>query len=302
MFKEPAMRGNWMIESILREYRYKLLLTYSLYALEMLGLLLRPWLLGEAVNGLLQQSYNGLLNLALVHAAWLLIGTWRHRYDSRTYSEIYTALVVKMVKRNPNRKLSRLSAHSTLSRDVVDFLEFDLNYIIEAAYNILGALILLFFYDTRVVLLCMAMLLPVTIISYFYGKRLRRFTALRNEELEQQVDALSSRNILRIQTHYNQLRKWQVKISDQEAWNFGVMELIVLALITVTLLVSTRQGGIVLQPGDYIGIYTYILKFVTGLDTIPYVLQRMTHLKDILQRVQQEHDETETEPAFSSVA
>ena len=296
------MRGNWMIESILREYRYKLLLTYSLYALEMLGLLLRPWLLGEAVNGLLQQSYNGLLNLALVHAAWLLIGTWRHRYDSRTYSEIYTALVVKMVKRNPNRKLSRLSAHSTLSRDVVDFLEFDLNYIIEAAYNILGALILLFFYDTRVVLLCMAMLLPVTIISYFYGKRLRRFTALRNEELEQQVDALSSRNILRIQTHYNQLRKWQVKISDQEAWNFGVMELIVLALITVTLLVSTRQGGIVLQPGDYIGIYTYILKFVTGLDTIPYVLQRMTHLKDILQRVQQEHDETETEPAFSSVA
>jgi len=296
------MRGNWMIESILREYRYKLLLTYSLYALEMLGLLLRPWLLGEAVNGLLQQSYNGLLNLALVHAAWLLIGTWRHRYDSRTYSEIYTALVVKMVKRNPNRKLSRLSAHSTLSRDVVDFLEFDLNYIIEAAYNILGALILLFFYDTRVVLLCMAMLLPVTIISYFYGKRLRRFTALRNEELEQQVDALSSRNILRIQTHYNQLRKWQVKISDQEAWNFGVMELIVLALITVTLLVSTRQGGIVLQPGDYIGIYTYILKFVTGLDTIPYVLQRITHLKDILQRVQQEHDETETEPAFSSVA
>jgi ABC-type multidrug transport system fused ATPase/permease subunit len=296
------MRGNWMIESILREYRYKLLLTYSLYALEMLGLLLRPWLLGEAVNGLLQQSYNGLLNLALVHAAWLLIGTWRHRYDSRTYSEIYTALVVKMVKRNPNRKLSRLSAHSTLSRDVVDFLEFDLNYIIEAAYNILGALILLFFYDTRVVLLCMAMLLPVTIISYFYGKRLRRFTALRNEELEQQVDALSSRNILRIQTHYNQLRKWQVKISDQEAWNFGVMEFIVLILIIAALLISVQQGGAFLQPGDYIGIYTYILKFVTGLDTIPYVLQRMTHLKDILQRVQQEHDETETEPAFSSVA
>lgn len=296
------MRGNWMIESIFREYRYKLLLTYSLYALEMLGLLLRPWLLGEAVNGLLQQSYNGLLNLALVHAAWLLIGTWRHRYDSRTYSEIYTALVVKMVKRNPNRKLSRLSAHSTLSRDVVDFLEFDLNYIIEAAYNILGALILLFFYDTRVVLLCMAMLLPVTIISYFYGKRLRRFTALRNEELEQQVDALSSRNILRIQTHYNQLRKWQVKISDQEAWNFGVMEFIVLILIIAALLISVHQGGAFLQPGDYIGIYTYILKFVTGLDTIPYVLQRMTHLKDILQRVQQERDETETEPAFSSVA
>jgi len=290
-----------MIESIVRDYKYKLLLTYCLYTLEMMGLLLRPWLLGEAVNGLLQQSYEGLINLAVVHLLWLLIGTWRHRYDSRTYSEIYTALVVKMVKRNPNRNLSRLSAHSTLSRDVVDFLEFDLNYILEAAYNILGALVLLFFYDTRVVLFCLSMLLPVMVISYFYGKRLRRFTALRNGELEQQVDALSSRNILRIQTHYTQLRKWQVKISDQEAWNFGIMELLVLVLITGALIFSTRNG-LSLQAGDYIGIYTYILKFVTGLDTIPYVLQRLTHLKDILKRIEEDNDEKETEPAFSSVA
>lgn len=295
------MQGSWMIQTILKEYKYKLLLTYSLYALEMLGLLMRPFLLGEAVNGLIRQSYTGLVYLAAVHVVWLLIGTWRHRYDSRTYSEIYTALVVKIVQRNPNRKLSRLSAHSTLSRDVVDFLEFDLNYIIEAAYNILGALVLLFFYDTNVVLACLAILLPVTLISFYYGKRMQRLTAFRNEELEQQVDALSSRNILRIQTHYNQLRKWQVKISDQEAWNFGLMELIVLVLITAALLLSARNGA-ALQAGDYIGIYTYILKFVTGLDTIPYVLQRFAHLNDILQRVQKEADDSETEPAYSSVA
>jgi ABC-type multidrug transport system fused ATPase/permease subunit len=295
------MQGSWILQTILKEYKYKLLLTYSLYALEMLGLLLRPYLLGEAVNGLIKQSYTGLVYLAVVHVLWLLIGTWRHRYDSRTYSEIYTALVVKMVQRNPNRKLSRLSAHSTLSRDVVDFLEFDLNYMIEAAYNILGALVLLFFYDTSVVLACLAILLPVTLISYFYGKRMQRLSALRNEELEQQVDALSSRNILRIQTHYNQLRKWQVKISDQEAWNFGVMELIVLVLITAALLLLARNGA-ALQAGDYIGIYTYILKFVSGLDTIPYVLQRFAHLNDILKRVQKAGDESETEPAYSSVA
>ena len=40
-----------------------------------------------------------------------------------------------------------------------------------------------------------------------------------------------------------------------------------------------------------IGIYTYILKFVSGLDTVPYMIQRMATLKDILHRVELQPEE-----------
>ena len=40
-------------------------------------------------------------------------------------------------------EVSKLSAHSTLAREFVDFLEHDLVYVIEAVYNILGSLVLL---------------------------------------------------------------------------------------------------------------------------------------------------------------
>jgi ABC-type multidrug transport system fused ATPase/permease subunit len=300
------MPGTWIIQTILKKHKYQLLLTYTLFAVEMLGLLLRPYFLGEAVNGLLKGSYDGLFYLVGAHLLWVVTGTIRHLYDSRTYSEIYTSLVTRLVSRNRSKEVSKLSAHSTLSREFIDFLEFDLNYVIEAVYNIIGSLILLCFYDAQVVLLCLGMMIPVTIASYFYGKRMRVLNKHKNDELEQQVNILATKNTHRIHQHYNELRKWQIKISNQEAWNFGVMELMVMVIIAASLIISSKANGAAMQAGDLIGIYTYILKFVSGLDTIPYMVQRLASLKDIIHRVEAtgETDEKELdpEPVLSEVA
>lgn len=287
------MSKTFIIRNIFLKYKWQLLLTYSLFALEMLGLLLRPYFLGEAVNGLLKSNYQGLFLLAGSHIAWLIIGTIRHMYDTRTYSAIYTSLVTRLVSRRVgSSEVSKLSAHSTLVREFTDFLEYDLNYVIEACYNLLGSLVLLYFYDKNVVLLCLLVLVPVMIVSYYYGKRMRRYTRLKNDELEQQVSIISSRNTTQIKQHYQNLRRWQIKVSDMEAWNFGLMEAIAVVVLVLALLISVQATpGTVLLAGSIIGIYNYILKFVNGLDTIPYMVQRIASLKDILQRIQVETDD-----------
>jgi ABC-type multidrug transport system fused ATPase/permease subunit len=273
-------------------HRVQLLLTYFLFSLEMLGSLLRPYFLGEAVNDLLKGSYHGLIVLSVVHFSWLIIGTLRHRYDTRTYSAIYTTLVTTFLSRRFAQKdVSRLSAHSTLAREFVDFLEFDLVYVIEAIYNLLGSLVLLYFYDSSVVLVCLAILLPVMAISYVYGRKMKKLNRLKNDELEQQVSIISSGDQQAIKKHYSSLRKWQIRISDQEAWNFGFMELLVMVAIAVSLLVSKNTLNAGVLAGSLIGIYNYILKFVSGLDTIPYTVQRLTSLNDITRRIKLEADD-----------
>ena len=273
-------------------HRGQLVLTYTLFSVEMLGTLLRPFFLGEAVNDLIKGSYHGLIILSAVHVSWLIVGTIRHRYDTRTYSDIYTSLVTRFLSRRFHKKeVSKLSAHSTLAREFVDFLEYDLIYVIEALYNLLGSLILLCFYDKTIVLVCLAILLPVTAISYFYGNKMKSLNRVKNDELEKQVDIISTGNIHIIRQHYNNLRKWQIKISDQEAWNFGIMELMVIVVIAVSLLVSTKAHLPAILVGDLIGIYNYILKFVSGLDTIPYTVQRLISVSDITRRIELEAED-----------
>ena len=277
-----------ILRKLMQKHRTQLVITYLLFSLEMLGSLLRPFFLGEAVNGLIKGSYRGLIVLSGVHLAWIIIGTLRHRYDTRTYSAIYTSLVTRFLSRRIDQsEVSKLSAHSTLAREFVDFLEFDLVYVIEAMYNLLGSVILLYFYDRSVVVLCLAILLPVVGISYIYGKRMKRLNRLKNDELEQQVDIISSGDKSAIFKHFNNLRHWQIRISDQEAWNFGIMELMVMVVIGISLLATNAVSpNAPILAGNLIGIYTYILKFVSGLDTIPYTVQRLSSLNDITRRIE----------------
>lgn len=278
-----------IIKLLLSQHRTQLTITYFLFSIEALGSLIRPFFLGVAVNDLIKGSYIGLIELSAIHLSWLLIGTIRHRYDTRAFSEIYTSLITTyLLRKNGVKDVSKLSAHSSLSRELVDFLETDIPYIIEAVYNILGSLILLFYYDHQVVWVCLSILIPVFIISHFYAKKMKHLTRIKNDELEKQVSIIAVGNKETILGHFNRLRLCQIKISDNEAWNFGVIELMVLIVIGLALLISSGSLGGTMLAGNLIGIYNYILKFVSGLDTVPYVVQRISTLGDISERLEKQ--------------
>ncbi|HNU87335.1 MAG TPA: ABC transporter six-transmembrane domain-containing protein [Ferruginibacter sp.] len=290
-----------ILRALMMKHKYQLIITYFLFSLEMLGSLLRFYFFGEAINDLINGSYHGLIVLTIVHLSYLLIGTIRHMYDTRTYTAIYTSLVTKFLSRRYNKiEVSKLSAHSTLAREFVDFLEHDLVYVIEAGYNIFGSLVILFFYDKTVVGICLAILIPVVIISMLYGKRMKRLNKHKNDELEKQVDIISTGNNSMIRHHYDNLRKWQVRISDKEAWNFGFMEIMVLVVVAVSLIVSRNLHSSTVMAGSLFAIYSYILKFASGLDTIPYTLDRLSSLGDITRRIELHSDDFPQEQATVS--
>lgn len=283
-----------ILRSLMHLHRRQLLLTYFLFSLEMFGTLLRPFFLGMAINDLLKHSYRGLIILSAVHIIWAIVGTVRHMYDTRTYSAIYVSLVSTFLKnRNSKSDISKLSAHSTLGREFVDFLEFDLVYVIEAFYNIIGSLILLFFYDSSVVIICLAVLIPVVFLSKLYGRRMQFLTTEKNDELEKQVDIISFADNKSLHTHYNNLRKWQIKISDQEAFNFGFMELIVIIILAASILLTYQKSHDEILAGNVVGIFFYVTNFAKGLETIPYIIQRLITLADITERIELGVEEAE---------
>jgi ABC-type multidrug transport system fused ATPase/permease subunit len=204
--------------------------------------------------------------------------------------------------------ISVLSARSVLAREFTDFLEFDIVYIVEAAYNILGSLFMLYFYEPSVLGICAAVLIPVLFISRRYGRSMSRITRQRNDELENQVDIISSRDEPTILGHYAKLRDLQIKLSDLQAWNFGFMEITVMIVLGAALMLSHQQSqGEGLWAGDIVGIYSYILKFLSGLDTIPYAVEKYATLRDITRRIYVEiaadpDDETNNDKETSASA
>jgi hypothetical protein len=79
------------------------------------------------------------------------------------------------------------------------------------------------------------------------------------------------------------------------------MELMVLLVIATSLIISKHLHNPTILAGSLFGIYSYILKFASGLDTIPYIVQRLSSLSDITRRIELQEDdipEKKEEPAF----
>jgi hypothetical protein len=278
--------GRRLLRDLFRAERGPILLTYAVLNLEYLLGLVQLWVIGWAVNGLARASYRGLALFVAQHLAHLAVGTFRRRYDTRTFTRIYADLASRLVAEQRRRGLdtSRVAARSVLSREFVDFFETSIPLAIQTCYSVLGSLALLALYrDGLLVLGCLALVAPAALLNAAYGRRTLRLSAALHDELEREVDALERGEPAEVRGHYGRLARWRVALSDAEAGNFARMELFVLALLAVALVRSCRVPGT--GPGDVLALLGYVLMFVSGLDGVPGLVQQASRLNDLGRRL-----------------
>lgn len=69
----------------------------------------------------------------------------------------------------------------------------------------------------------------------------------------------------------------------------------------LSLLITNKTMGAGIEAGSLVGIYSYIQRFVSGLDTIPYTVQRLSSLNDITRRIEL-HEDDLVKPIIKEVA
>lgn len=265
--------------------RAKLLLTYLLFNLENLLRLSQPLVLGLAINDLLRESSFGLLLFVGQHLTHLFISSLRQMYDTRVFTGIYTELATKVVVEQRSREVgvSRVAARSSLSREFVEFFENYLPLLIKSLYSVVGALVMLAFYDHSLVPICLCLLLPAVLLNRIYSRRTFGLNRHLHDELEHEVDVITDNHAPAIRRHYDAVAAWRVKLSDCEALNFGTMELFVLGVLVLALLRTCSLTSA--TPGDIFAVFRYILMLLMGFDSVPKLVQQFSRLRDLSQRL-----------------
>lgn len=265
--------------------RAKLLLTYLLFNVENLLRLSQPLVLGLAINDLLHDSSFGLLLFVGQHLTHLLISSLRQMYDTRVFTGIYTELATTLIAEQRSREIgtSRVAARSSLSREFVEFFENHVPLLIKSLYSVVGALVLLAFYDPLLVPICLGLLLPAVVLNRIYSRRTFELSRQLHNELENEVDVIDHNHEPAIRRHYDAVAAWRVKLSDSEALNFGTMELFVLGVMVLALLRTCSLTAA--TPGDIFAVFRYVLMLLMGFDGVPKIVQQFSRLRDLSQRL-----------------
>jgi ABC transporter transmembrane region len=277
-------RGLHHLRAVFRAHWGPILLTYALFSLENLLWISQPYVLGVAIDKLLGASYRGLLLFAAVQSGHLLIGVLRRIYDTRMFSRIHAELVTRIVLEHRDRdvEVTRIAARSALSREFIEFFERYVPIALQTIFLIFGGLVILASYDRILMLSCIALIVPAILLNASYGRRTLALSGALHDTLEREIEVIGRAAPSDVRIHYGLVARWRIKLSDSEAINVGVVEVLALALMVASLVRSC--GAVAASPGEILALLRYVLMFVSGLDGISLLVQQTSRLCDIGRR------------------
>lgn len=260
-------------------------ITFGLLGLENVIGVLTPLMLGLAIDGLLGGRLDPALWLAALLVSGTVIGTARRVYDTRCYGRIYSTLASDNAEAGwrAGLPLSALSARTQQIREMVDFVEHELVDMFNATIGVSGALIMLALADLRLLGAALAAAALTALLFALSGRRIYRLNRGLNDGLDRQVERLKEESPARLRSHFAGVVRWSVRLSDLEARNFALTDILMIALVVFSLWVATTGGEP--TPGTVFAIIVYVLEFIDGSYQLPMAYQQFIRLREIATRL-----------------
>lgn len=280
----PLLTGDRLsIRTLFRVFRFRIVVTWALTILETAMLALFPLLIGRSIDGLLDGDYTTFYQFIAAMAVLTVVATGRRVYDTRAYGSMRVALGGAQADRAGEEAVSVTNARLLMGRELVDFLEKEAPMSITGVIQIFVALVVLFSFHGYLALAAGA---AAAAMLGIYGLSARRFFTLNsdlNEQSEAQVSALESRDLSRITAHLVGLRRHEVRLSDTESVVYALIFTALLTMLGFNLWFAATQTNA--TPGEIFSIVTYSYEFIQMSVILPMVLQSLTRLAEITERI-----------------
>lgn len=276
---------TFTLGALFQRFKGKISFTLFLVIAEAVVNLLFPLFMGFAINGLLVSNYNGLISLAILGFASLLLGAGRRLYDTRIYAGIYTKVIPELVDKEQKKEssVSKITARTNLLTEFVEFLENSLPEIVNSFIGLFGTLLIILSLNRNIFVACLIATLFVMVIYWSSGKRNFRLNKGYNDELEKQVDVLTVADKNRIASHFKNVMRWNIKLSDFETFNFSIVWGGMIILLLYSIIAAVDSG--ITAYGTIFSILMYVFEYMGSVITLPLYYQQLIRLHEISSRL-----------------
>jgi ABC-type bacteriocin/lantibiotic exporter with double-glycine peptidase domain len=279
------MNTGISLKNIFVRFKGKIIFTMSICLLESVVYVLFPLIIGIAINGLLQNNYNGLWYLGGIGILSLVMGSGRRFFDTRIYASIYKKIAFELVQKEQAQKqpVSTTNARIGLLSEFIDFFEDTFPSILMNLIGLGGTLVILAVTGIKVFLACIIVLVLTVIVYWATTDRNIRYNSGYNDIYEKQVEALSGSHV-ETKNYFHGLMKWNIRLSDLETVNFSIIWIFMMGLLMYAVAVSVQSGGSI-EYGTVFSTIMYVFQFIEGALTLPLYYQQMVRLREISVRL-----------------
>lgn len=216
------------------------------------------------------------------------LGVVRRSVDPKIFLNIYTEIATEVsqnaIKNNLN--ISKTATRAQLSHEYIGFLQYRIPEVLENIVAIGGAIIALYFFDWKISLTCLCIVVPVFFANRLYSKRVLVLQKEFHDNYEDIYEVFSKQDSKYVHDYYKKLAKPQKKIADWGSFNFGMMRATLMGIFLVVLYIAIDLDEF--SAGELYSIVAYLWTFVTSTEYLPELMESWTSLKDISKRLRME--------------
>jgi hypothetical protein len=255
------------LKVIFKDNWKKIILSYSLFSVNAILMLIYPKVLGNSIDHLIAKDYTYIWYLVLTFSTMMFFGYISRIYDVRVFSGIY-------------RKFASNETNNQIEKGV------ETTKINGRLTLMIGSIYFLALVSWTIVAVLIGTGLAILLASYYYTPKLAGMTKLNNDISEEQTDIISVRKISGVN---NLLRRGQ-KIAIQRAridskfslWIQTIVYGSVTALLTYYVMFNTVTVGSVFST------YRYMFDFCNALLGVPVIISSYINIKDVIKRLETE--------------
>ena len=270
------------MRALLKRFAGRFALTMSLVVLEAAGWILFPLFIGRAIDSVLADSTRGLYEFGALALATMLIAIVRRLVDSRAYARIYVSLGEEMVGVDEESDTSTRTARLGMLREIVEFFENSLPALVNSLIGLAGTVLILWLLNVPVFLGCLVVAVATVTLYALTGRLTTRYNEGFNDQYERQVDAVHSGDPRRLREHLRAMMRWNIRLSDLEAANFGINWVFMTGLLVFAVAAAAEET---LEYGAVFAIVMYVFQFVESMLGIPLYYQQWLRLREITGRL-----------------
>lgn len=271
------------IKLLIKQYKWRFLLTLILILAEAGIMLLFPLFIGNTIDGVINNRLVVVFQLGILGLVLLIVGVGRRVFDSRFYGKIYEVTAIKVIQKMNKNQSSIKTARLNMMREFFEFLENTLPELVNNIIGLLGIVFILFSLNIKVFYLSLLATLFIFMVYWLTSKKTIDYNEASNDEMEHQVTVLEKNNQNELKKHLKKVVKWNIKLSDLESFNFSISWMIALVFLTISIIISVNDG--VLQYGALFALIMYVFQYIENVLSLPLFYQNWLRLKEIINRV-----------------
>lgn len=276
------------LKTIFTENWKQILLSYFLFSMQSIFMLIYPKVLGESIDHLIAKDYSFIVYLLLTFFGLMVFNYISRVYDTIVFSRIYRrfASIETNKQFETNVETTKINARLNLMSSVVSFFEKDMLNILYAAFGLLGSIYFISLVDVTLVPFLIISGILTLIVSYYFSPKIAEITKDSNDISEEQTEVINQRKISLVNNLLKRRQILSIKLSNLDAKFFFLIQFI--AYGTVTALLTYYVVFNQVSVGSVFSTYRYLFDFVVAVSVLPQIIISFINIKDVIKRLETE--------------